>query len=116
MQTVVPLKYAHAPPWQAPVRPQVELSLDLHFPVRSAPSGTDVHWPTLPTRLHDLQSSVHAELQHTPWAQKPDRHSLAELHWAPLPFLPHEPFTQVAGATHSESWVQLPKQVLPLQV
>lgn len=39
-------------------------------------SATAVQIPLVALRLHDMHAAVHALLQHTPWAQKPDLHSV----------------------------------------
>ncbi len=70
--------------------------------------------PTRPGRLQALQESLQAELQHTPWAQKPERHSMPELHSAAQGALPHELLMQVLGGAQSESLEQLLRQVVPL--
>ena len=74
-----------------------------------------MHWPRVAARLQDLHDSEHAKLQHTPWAQNPDLHSLPALQSAPSGFFPQEVFTQVLGATQSASLVHALKQTLPLQ-
>jgi hypothetical protein len=115
---IVPLStMAQVPARQAPVVPQVVLSVALHFSCGSrVPSGTAVQVPGLAGRSHVLQASVQAELQQTPCAQNPDAHSLPALHSAPGGFFPHEPLTQRLGGTQSLSLVQPLKQALPLQV
>jgi hypothetical protein len=52
---------------------------------------------------HDWQVPLQFELQHTPWAQKPERHSMPSLHVLPSPLRPHEPPVQTAGAAQSAS-------------
>lgn len=88
-------KNPHAPPLHAPVVPQVEGALTLHLAWGSgAPSLTAAHRPSEPARLQAMQAPEQAWLQHTPWAQFPDRHSPPALHAAPLGFNPHEEFWQ----------------------
>jgi hypothetical protein len=59
-----------------------------------APSGTATHRPSVLVWLQAMQAPEQAELQHTPWAQKPDSHSLPALQAAPGFFFPHEESTQ----------------------
>jgi hypothetical protein len=60
--------------------------------------------------------SLHAELQQTPWVQKPLLHWLPAVQAAPLTLRPHERFTHVLGATQSLSVAQVPRQALLRQV
>jgi len=57
---------------------------------------------------------VQALLQHTPWAQKPDAHSVPALHSAPGGFRPQEVLTQKLPETHWLSVVHVLKQLLAL--
>ena len=65
-------------------------------------------------------ASAQALLQHNPSVQNPLWHWLAAVQAAPFPFLPHvvTPFvnTQVAGATQSESAVQVFLHALEVQM
>ena len=71
----------------------------------------------MPVSRQEKQLAVHALSQQTPSAQNPDAHcagSAAE-HACPFSFLPHDPFTQVLGATHWLSLVQLEAQLVTPQ-
>jgi len=62
-----------------------------HLPCGSgALSATAVHKPAVALRLQAMHASVHALLQHTPWAPKPDLHSVPALQIAPLALRPQE--------------------------
>jgi hypothetical protein len=54
-----------------------------------------------------MHASIHALLQHTPWAQKPDKQSLPALQLAPGGLGPQEAFAQKLPATHWLSLVQV---------
>jgi hypothetical protein len=47
-----------------------------------------------------MHAPVHALSQHTPWAQKPDWHSVPLPQDSPFGFLPHEEFTQKFPDAH----------------
>ena len=97
-----------------PVVPQVDDAVVAHiFCGSGAPFGTALHRPRELVWLQATHGPLQTELQQTPWAQKLERHSAAELHGMPPPFFPHEPLTHVAGATHCESFVQVEKQAVP---
>jgi hypothetical protein len=109
-------KYAQAPPTHAPVVPQLDCKVAWHSSCGSGDrSATVAHRPSVEGRLQALQASVHARLQHTPWAQFPDWHSPPVLHSAPFGFFPHEPATQKFPATQSVSLVQPAEHAFPLQ-
>ena len=64
--------------------------MSLQTPAGSAlPVGVLLHVPTVPFSAHDWHDPLHAELQHTPGAQKVDWHSPAAEQEAPSGFLPH---------------------------
>jgi hypothetical protein len=94
---------AHAPPLHIPVVPQVgDLLAAQMFCGSGLPSGTAVQMPGDPVRLHAMQAPLHAVLQHTPWAQIPERHSFPAPQSAPPGARPHLPLTQPLGGWH---WV-----------
>jgi hypothetical protein len=66
------------------VPPQlVPAPLHAGWPVRGSPV-TALQVPFFPLSLQASQGPLHAELQHTPSTQLPDRHIDAEPHAAPL--------------------------------
>jgi hypothetical protein len=71
----------------------------------TAPSGTLLHVPSEVGSAHDWHEPLQAELQHTPWAQNFERHSVPSAHVLPRPLRPHEPIMQTAGAAQSPSAV-----------
>lgn len=92
---------AQLPPLHMPVCPQLDIALVLHrFCGSGLPSGTAVQMPAEPVRLQAMQAPLQAALQHTPWAQKPDRHSDPPPQSAPMGCLPHDPLTQLLGGRH----------------
>ncbi len=114
---VVPLAYFwQAPASHLPLLPQPAAPWSLHIPAGSAlPFGTLVHVPRLPDRLQDWQAPPQAELQQTPWAQKPLLHWEFEVQLAPPPDLPHEFDAHRFGVKHCESVAHELKHLLPLQ-
>jgi hypothetical protein len=95
---------------------QVDCRVTGHRPCGSGePSETELHRPSDPDRLQALQAPLHALLQHTPWAQNPDPHSVAALHSKPGGLRPQEAALQKFPATHWLSLLQAAKQTLPLQ-
>jgi hypothetical protein len=83
------------------------------------PAARAEHVPTEPAALHSAQLPVHAELQHTPSAQKPEVHWTAVVHAAPSPdFGTHAPVWQKCVASHCASEVHEVGQaeLAPLQV
>jgi hypothetical protein len=107
---------AHAPLRHAPVVPHVEDSVVEHLPCGSgAPSGTALHNPAELAKLHAIHAPVQAPSQHTPWAQKPDWHSLLSLQSVPFGLSPQELLRQKLPSVHCESPVHEPKHALPLQ-
>jgi hypothetical protein len=66
--------------------------------------------------LHDWQKASQRALQHTPWAQKPLRHSASLAQSSPIDFLPQEKSRQVFGATQSMSPLHELPQRLPLHL
>jgi hypothetical protein len=72
-----------------------------HLPCGSgALSATVVQSPGVALRLQAMHASVHALLQHRPWAQKPELHSVPALQIAPLGLRPQEAFVQTLPAVH----------------
>lgn len=81
--------------------PQVLDRVGVQMPWGSgALSATATQSPFVVARLQDMHAPVHAPLQHTPCAQKPDLHSFAALQLAPLGFRPQEALMQKSPATH----------------
>jgi len=84
------------------VVPQVAEAVMAHFPCGSgARSATAVQVPADAVRSQAMHASVQALSQHTPWAQKPDAHSLAAAQSAPRGLRPQEPFSQNWPLAHS---------------
>jgi len=115
---VVPLGYLWpAPAWHLPLVPQLVAPWSLHMPAGSElPVATFVQVPRLPDRLQDWQAPLQAELQQTPWAQKPLLHCVLAEQVAPLLDVPHELEAQRLGVRHWVSTVHELKHLLPLQV
>jgi len=92
-QSMVLGTHASAPS-QAEGRFMTELpsgQLAWQAPLGSAPAGTAVHVPTLPSSAQDLQPP-HASSQQTPWAQLVLMHSASAVHPSPLGVrLVHDP-------------------------
>jgi hypothetical protein len=108
---------AHAPALQLPVVPHVFCNVTLHFSCGSGElSATAVHLPADDAKSQAMHASVQSELQHTPWAQWPDWHSLPVLHWPPFGIKPHDPFTQRFPLTHCWTVEHATKQLEPLQM
>ena len=100
-------KSVHEPnPSQRPVLPQVVRSLALHAG-SVTPAEMKVQWPFEPGWSHETQSPLHATLQHTLSAQKPETQSSPVLQTAPLELLPQLPATHSCSAEHWASVVQL---------
>jgi len=76
--------------------------------------ATFVQRPIDPASAHDLQALPHADVQHTPWAQKLELHSLPIEQNAPIGFNPHERPVQNSPAAQLASTVHASKQRLPL--
>jgi hypothetical protein len=106
---VVPEAYRRqAPlPLQNPSVPQAAAPLSVHWFSGSCPAATFMHDPTVPVRAHDWHVPVHAALQHTPWAQKPELHSVPAAQVAPMAFLPQLPALQTLGLLQSALVVQV---------
>jgi hypothetical protein len=66
-------------PSQVPSRPQLATPSSGHSLRGSAPTGTLVHVPTLPSTAHDWQSPEQSERQQTPSEQKPLLQSAADV-------------------------------------
>jgi hypothetical protein len=112
------LRQAPAPS-QTPSVPQAEGPWSVQMLLGSlAPGATATHCPAVPASLHEKQLALQALSQHTPSAQKPERHSagLVTEQACPFGFLPHELFTQVLGATQSALLAQVLAQAPPLHL
>lgn len=83
---------AQAPPTHLPVMPQgLVWVVAMHLPWGSGElSGTSTQRPAVARRLQAMHASPHALSQHTPWAQKPETHSLARLQLAPRGWRPQD--------------------------
>jgi hypothetical protein len=66
-----------------PSRPQLVTPSSGHSLCGSAPTGTLVHVPTLPSTAHDWQSPEQSERQQTPSEQKPLLQSIASVQEPP---------------------------------
>jgi hypothetical protein len=116
LHTVPRAYFWQTPPWHLPVVPQLVGPMSLQTPAGSAlPVGVFVHVPTVPASAQDWHDPLQAELQHTPWAQKADWHSVPAEHDAPSGFLPHWLPLHTRGDWQFASLVHAAKQVLPLQ-
>lgn len=108
--------------WQPPVPLHLPLSPhggeSAHPPAGgAAPAGTKLHVPRDVDSAHDLQSALQSPVQHTPWRQKPDVHSLSAVHEAPVPFLPQLPIEQTLPAVQSPEPEHMMRQsVTPLHM
>ncbi len=60
-----------------------EQTYGAHEGFPGAPGGSVRQDPAKPFWLHDWQAPAHAESQHTPWAQLPDRHCAPRRQTAP---------------------------------
>jgi hypothetical protein len=56
--------------------------------------------PRRSVSAHETQPPLHATLQHTPSAQKPDAHSEPFVQFAPFIFAPQLPFTHCCPVVH----------------
>jgi hypothetical protein len=113
----VPCSYRwQLPALQSPLVPQVAVACTTQI---SAGSGallaTFAQVPFEAGSAHDLQASLQAVVQQTPWAQMFEAHSLLSEQMAPGGFLPHELSLQTFPGAQLASMVQLMKQRLPLQ-
>jgi len=88
---IVPATNRRQPPFpsQVPSCPQVAGVLALHVarPLEAAPAGMNVQSPSALGRLQALQLSPHTEVQQTPSAQNPERHSLLQEQRSLFPLL-----------------------------
>ncbi len=94
----------HAPaPLHIPSVPHVAAAVVPHCDagVGAVPLATLLHVPTLPVIAHDLHVPVHAWLQQTPCAQKPESHSFAIVHAVPIGLSVQVLALQMLGATQS---------------
>jgi hypothetical protein len=99
-----------------PLVPQLAAPVSLHMPAGSAlPVATFVQVPKLPDSEQDWQAPPQAELQQTPWAQKPLLHCELDEQVAPLLDGPHEFDAHRFGVRHWVSAAQELKHLLPLQ-
>src|SRR5882672_3350531 len=79
----VPAAYTRqAPlPSQAPSVPQLAAPWSTQRPRASAPPAATLEQrPSVPESTHERQVPAHASSQQTPWAQKPETHSVASAH------------------------------------
>jgi hypothetical protein len=74
------------------VVPHVETAVIWHLPWGSGALSTGLQVPAVAARLQAMHASVHALLQHTPCAQKPDLHSALSLQSVPFGLRPQEAF------------------------
>jgi hypothetical protein len=103
------VEYEQAPLAQFPVVPQVLGGFATHMRCGSgALSATARQSPGVAVRLQAMHASAHALLQHTPWAQKPDLHSVPTPQLAPRGLRPQEALVQTFPGTH---WMLLLVQV-----
>lgn len=103
------VEYEQAPFRQFPVVPQVLDGVVAHLRCGSgALSATARQSPGVAVRLQAMQASVHALLQHTPWAQKPDLHSVPAPQLAPGGLRPQEALVHTFPEAH---WMLLLVQV-----
>jgi hypothetical protein len=111
-QTVSAAYLAHPPsPSQAPVCPQVDLSLAVQTLWGSAtPIAVGQQVPIRPLWLQLTHGPVQVTLQQNPSAQKPDAHWLAPVQTAPIGRLPQLPFTHLTLGAQSESEEQVTTQ------
>jgi hypothetical protein len=97
----VPRGYCwQTPAVQSPLVPQVPVGWIAQISAGSGMLvGTFVQVPRDPASAHDLQTSLQAVAQQTPWAQTPDAHSALSEQRAPGIFLPQEvPVQKLPGA------------------
>ncbi len=85
--------FAHpATPSQVPLRPQLSGPWSVQMPLGSgSPASTGKQLPCRMGRSHFTHAPLHATLQHTLSAQKPDAHSVSFSQCAPFIFLPQLP-------------------------
>jgi hypothetical protein len=108
------VEYEQAPFRQFPVVPQLLDGVATHLRCGSgALSATARQSPRVAVRLQAMHASVHPLLQHTPWAQKPDLHSVPALQSCPEDLRPQEEDEDVIVQTFPDAhWmlllVQLP--------
>ncbi len=116
LQTVSAAYLAQPPkPSQAPVCPQVDLSVALQILWGSpTPMAAGQQVPIRPLWLQLTQGPAQVTLQQKPSAQKPDAHWLAAVHTAPIGRLPQLPFTHLTLAAQSESDEQATTQLFVL--
>jgi hypothetical protein len=84
------------------------------FEGSGAPVATSPQVPIAPASAHDLHGPAQAVEQHTPCAQKPERHSEAFEQNAPIGFGPQEVAVHTLGERHWLSLVHRSKQRAPL--
>ena len=115
-QTVSAAYLAQPPsPSQAPVCPQVDLSVVRQILCGSAmPTAVGQQVPSRPLWLQLTQGPLQATLQQKPSAQNPEAHWDASLQMAPAGRLPQLPFMQFTFEAQSASDVQLVTQALVL--
>jgi len=116
MQTVSAAYLAQPPsPSQAPVWPQVDLSVAAQTLWGSAiPMAVGQQVPRRPLWLQLTQGPPQGTLQQNPSAQKFDAHWLAVVQTAPIGFFPQLPFTHLTLDAQSASDEQVKTQALVL--
>ncbi len=113
---VVPTGYLRHPPLpsQRPSVPQVATALSTQVPRGSrTPAAVCVQRPRASGPAQDRHGPVHADSQHTPSAQNPDRHSEAAPQLCPLDLRPQLPAVHVRPGTQSSAPEQRVRQALP---
>jgi hypothetical protein len=107
LSQIVSATYNRQPPLpsQVPSFPQVVGVLALHRDgsVGEAPAGMKLQSPSALGRLHALQLSLQADVQHTPSTQYPDRHSALHEHASLLPLLGGPASPEQAGFTEASA-------------
>jgi hypothetical protein len=116
MQTVSAAYLAQPPrPSQAPVCPQVDLSVAEQTRWGSAiPIAVGQQVPMRPLWLQLTHGPLQATLQQKPSAQKFDAHWLEPVQTAPIGFLPQLPFTHFTFDAQSASDEQVAMQAFVL--
>jgi hypothetical protein len=94
-------------PLQVPSVPQVAAVASVHWFSGSAPLGTLVHAPGVPTSAHDRQVPVQAVAQQIPCSQKAELHSPAPPQAAPSGLRPQLPVLHTLGDAQSVLVVQV---------
>ena len=105
-------------PSQKPSVMQPLLAVIVHWlvGVGATPAPTGEQVPVVPDRAQDMQISVQAVSQQTPWAQKPETQDAAAVQAAPGGSLPQLPLLQTFGDTQSLSPAHVALQAVLAQV